>query len=102
MFYREKKVDCGTYREVDIIPRTADAERATRGKRGKRKKVTEPKQRNLNDKNSKRYLVQLGNGNFGYGDLHVSATYAQENLPETPEEAERIVGNYLRRIAYRR
>lgn len=102
MFYREKKVDCGTYREVDIIPRTADAERAVRGKRGKRKKVTEPKQHNLNDKNSKRYLVQLGNGNFGYGDLHVSATYAQENLPETPEEAERIVGNYLRRIAYRR
>ena len=22
MFYREKKVDCGRYREVDIIPRT--------------------------------------------------------------------------------
>ena len=44
MFYREKKVDCGTYREVDIIPRTADAERAVRGKRGKRKKVTEPRE----------------------------------------------------------
>lgn len=64
--------------------------------------MSEPKQKDLNDKNSKRYLVQLGNGNFGEGDLHVSATYKEENLPGTAEEAERIVNNYLRRIAYRR
>lgn len=102
MFIREKKVDCGPYREVDIIPRTDNAERATRGKRGKKKKVSEPKQKDLNDKNSKRYLVQVGNGNFGIGDLHVSATYSNKNLPQTIEEAERIVRNYLRRIEYRR
>lgn len=102
MFYREKKVDCGNYREVDIIPRTDNAERATKGKRGKRKKVTEPKQKDLNDKNSKRYLVQLGNGNFGIGDLHVSCTYDADHLPDTVDEAARIVDNYLRRIAYRR
>ena len=102
MFYREKKVDCRDYREVDIIPRTDNAERAVKGKRGKRQKVTEPKQKNLNDKNARRYLVQLGNGNFGIGDLHVTCTYAKGTLPETEEEAERVVGNYLRRIAYRR
>ena len=62
MFYREKKVDCGRYREVDIIPRTDSAERAVRGKRRKRQRVSEPKQKDLNEKNSKRYLVQLGNG----------------------------------------
>lgn len=104
MFIREKKVDCTNYREVDIIPRTDSAERAVKGVRGKRTshKVTEPKQKDLNDKNARRYLVQLGNGNFTIGDLHVSCTYDKDHLPRTVEEAENIVGNYLRRIAYRR
>lgn len=101
MFEREKKIDCGDYREVDVIPRTENAEKAVKGKRGKKKKVTEPKQKDLNDKNARRYLVQLGNGNFGVGDLHVTCTYSSEYLPDE-EEAEVIVKNYLRRIAYRR
>lgn len=102
MFIREKKTDCADYREVDIIPRTEEAERATRGKRGKKRKAQKPKQKGLNDKNAKRYLVQLGNGNFHVGDLHVSCTYSANTLPGTIEDAEKIVGNYLRRIAYRR
>lgn len=102
MFIREKKTICGRYTEIDIIPRTEKAEIATRGKRGKKKKATPPKQNNLNEKNAKRYLVQLANGNFTKGDLHVSLTYNKEHLPDTVEEAERIVSNYLRRIAYRR
>ncbi len=102
VFIREKKTDCANYREVDIIPRTEAAEQAARGKRGKKRKVNAPKQKDLNDKNAKRYLVQLGNGNFHIGDLHTSCTYDAENLPETVEEAENIVTNYLRRIAYRR
>ena len=102
MFEREKKTDCGDYREVDIIPRTDNAEKAVRGKRGKKQKITEPKQKDLNHKNARRYLVQLGNGNFGIGDLHVSCTYDKDHLPDSIEEAEKIVNNYLRRIAYRR
>ena len=102
MFIREKKTDCADYREVDIIPRTEKAEEAARGKRGKRRKAKKPKQNALNDKNAKRYLVQLGNGNFHVGDLHTSCTYSVDNLPGTVEEAEKIVGNYLRRIANRR
>lgn len=102
VFMREKKVDCGRYREADIIPRTEKADRAAKGKRGKRKKVTAPRQKDLNEKNAKRYLVQLGNGNFGVGDLHVTYTYDNDHLPGSIEEAERIVNNHLRRIAYRR
>ncbi len=102
MFIREKKTDCADYREVDIIPRTEKAEEAARGKRGKKRKAQKAKQKGLNDKNAKRYLVQLGNGNFHAGDLHVSCTYSVDNLPGTVEEAEKLVGNYLRRIAYRR
>lgn len=102
MFIREKKVDCGRYREVDIIPRTDNADRAVRGKRGKKKFASKPKQQDLNEKNAKRYLVQLGNGNFGAGDLHVTLTYDNEHLPETVEEAEKQIANYLRRVNYRR
>ena len=102
VFQREKKTDCRNYREVDILPRTENADRAVKGKRGKRRKVSEPKQKDLNDKNSKRYLVQLGNGNFGIGDIHLTATYDNDHLPETIEGAERIITNYLRRVDYRR
>jgi hypothetical protein len=102
MFIREKKITCNDYGEVDIIPRTDNGERAVKGKRGKRTRETEPKQKDLNDKNSKRYLVQMGNGNFGISDIHLSCTYSNKYLPATVEEAEKIVTNYLRRIAYRR
>ena len=100
LFAREKKTDCGRYREVDIIPRTETGERAAKGKRGRRRKVSAPKQAELNDKNARRYLVQLGNGNFGEGDIHLSVTYSEEFLPGSVEEAEKEVRNYLSRVSY--
>lgn len=82
VFIREKKIDCAKYREVDIIPRTEAAERASRGKRGKKRKVNAPKQKDLNDKNAKRYLVQLGNGNFHIGTCIQVAHIAQRTCRE--------------------
>ncbi|WP_235807472.1 SMI1/KNR4 family protein [Loigolactobacillus bifermentans] len=104
MFYRQKKIDCGDqYSEVDIIPRSLAAElNAKKGQRSKKRRVSEPKQKNLNDKNAKRYLLQLGNGNFGAGDLHVSCTYRDEFLPRTVAQAEKEARNFLRRLEYRR
>ncbi|TWW13146.1 hypothetical protein LABALGNA3A7_09520 [Dellaglioa algida] len=103
MFIREKKIKCGSnYQEVDIIPRTIEAERNRLGHRIKRKRVSLPKQKNLNDKNAKRYLLQLVNGNFDNRDLHVSLTYSDEFLPKTIEDAKKEVTNYLRRLAARR
>ncbi len=100
-FVREKKIYCGVdYLEVDIIPRTEEKERSP-GKRSKKEKISAPKQKNLNDKNAKRYFVQLVNSNFGKGDIHITATYAPETLPATAEEAEKEAANYLRRISYR-
>ncbi|MFD2330638.1 hypothetical protein ACFSR7_15405 [Cohnella sp. GCM10020058] len=97
-FVREKKIYCGKqYLEVDIYQ--TDSKRTPKG-RGAKKKESAPKQRNLNDKNAKRYFTQLVNTNFGADDLHVTATYAK--IPETIEEAEREAANYLRRIAHRR
>lgn len=101
-FIREKKIYCGDkYLEVDIIPRTED-KRVRRGKRSKKKVLTAPKQKRLNDKNATRYFIQIMNSNFDRGDLHITATYDNKELPATLEDAEREVRNYIRRIDYRR
>ncbi len=103
-FIREKKIECGRkYMEVDIFP-YSDAQKdiSRRGKRAKKKKVSAPKQNNLNHKNARRYLTQLANSNFNEDDLHVTATYKDKFLPNSIEEAEKEVANFLRRIKYRR
>lgn len=106
-FIREKKIDCGNhYREVDIYPffETPEQQQKRRGKRSKKIKESEPKQKNLNDKNAKRYFAQLANMNFGAetNALHVTITYKDEFLPSTIEEAEKEAYNYLRRIGHKR
>lgn len=102
-FMREKKIYCGKkYLEVDIIPRTEIQEKVAKGKRAKRKRESQPKQQNLNDKNAKRYITQVCNANFGEGDLHVTCTYSKKNLPETVEAAEKEIANFIRRVNHRR
>lgn len=105
-FMREKKIYCGNaYREVDIFSYT-DTQKTTssRGKRSKKVRESEPKQKNLNDKNARRYFIQTGNLNFGADPdaLHVTATYSAKNLPSTVEQAELEATNFLRRVQYRR
>lgn len=96
---REKKIYCGEqYMEVDIYNHTMLT--PLKKGRAKKKKVSAPKQRNLNDKNAKRYFKQVVKTNFGDEDLHVTLTYAIE--PETLEEGIKEVVNYLRRVANRR
>lgn len=102
-FIREKKVYCGSqYLEIDIIPRTESEDVKPPGTRSKKEKISAPKQKNLNDKNAKRYFVQLTNTNFGEDDIHVTVTYAKEYLPDSIEAAEKEAANYIRRISYRR
>jgi len=61
--------------EVDIYPYTKDQQEMNRrGKRARKQKESAPKQRNLNDKNARRYLTQLANTNFTQDDLHITAT----------------------------
>ncbi|MCY7485783.1 hypothetical protein [Paenibacillus alvei] len=97
---REKKIYCGNYMEVDIYNHTI----LTPMKKGraKKEKVSAPKQRNMNEKNARRYLNQLTKMNYGEKDLHATLTYNDENRPETVEEAEREVTNLLRRVVYKR
>lgn len=100
---REKKIYCGkNYLEVDIYPYAKTQEESRKRKRAKKKKESAPKQKNLNDKNARRYLTRLSNANFTEEDLHVTCTYTDKTLPDSIEEAEQTIGNYLRRVAYHR
>ena len=100
MFIREKRTLCGSsYQEIDIYPCNDDHKKR---KRGKRKNVSPPKQKNLNDKKSKRYFGQLLNANFTDKDLHGYFSYSTENHPSTIEEAEKNIKNYIRKVNYQR
>lgn len=104
-YIREKQIYCGkNYREVDIYSYTDNQRQAVQKKRSKKQKVSEPKQKNLNEKNSRRYFTQLANMNFGSDSeaLHVSLTYSGKYLPTTFEGAEQEARNYLRRVQYER
>jgi len=69
---------------------------------GKKKTgVTCQKQKNLNDKRSKRRFVQTAHANFGHGDYHISLTYNNAHLPSSLKEAEKTVHNYLNRVKRR-
>lgn len=102
-FIREKVIHCGKdYLAPEIFPYSGTQQRAVGRKRGKKVNVSAPKQKNLNDRRAKRYFVQLANSNFGASDLAVHLSYAPEHLPESEEEAMKIVSKYLRRVAYLR
>lgn len=64
----------------------------------KRKKESKPSQKNLNDKNARRYLIRLANINFGKGDLWCTFGWDDQFLPADIEAAKRDVTNFIRRI----
>lgn len=94
---REKKIYCGDdWLEVDIYPAYHQSEG-----RGRRARVKEscPAQRNLNDKNARKYFIRLVHTNFTSADYRLDLTYNRESCPETPEELARNGRNFLRRLA---
>lgn len=95
MPYREKKIYAGNYLEVEIYPITKQERRQPRKKK---EKVTVPKQRNLNDKNSKKYLIRKTHANFTDDDLFLTFTYNAKHLPSSHEETKRDMTNYLRSV----
>lgn len=63
------------------------------GKKGK----TSPAQSNLNDKNSRRYLIRLANINFGAGDIWATFGWNDAVMPKNYEESKKDVVNFIRR-----
>lgn len=67
-----------------------------------KRRATSKAQRNLNDKNSRRYLIRLANINFGKGDLWCTFGWNDDQLPESEERARKDIKNFIGKINYRR
>jgi hypothetical protein len=96
---REKRIYSGKYLEVEIYPITKQEQKQ---KRGKKKKVSLNKQKNLNDKNAKKHFVRVMHENFTDEDIALHLTYDKNNLPKDEEEAKRKLKNYFARVSRRR
>ena len=94
--YRERRYHCGDYLEVAIYPVYRPA-----GSRRCRAKPTSEGQAKLNYIRLQKELVRLLNANFTENDVEVHLTYRDEHLPDTKEEADRLLRNYLRRLKRR-
>ncbi len=95
MEYKQKKIYSGKYLEIDIIPTLEEKQIS---KKGKKVYLTSNKQKNLNDKNARRYFCQLLNTNFSNNDLHITLTYNDYTMPDSYDEANKIAYNYIRRL----
>lgn len=67
-----------------------------------KKRETRPSQRNLNDKNARRYLIRLANINFGKGDIWATFGWNDDCLPGDEERARKDITNFIKRINRRR
>lgn len=91
--YREKRFHCGDYLEVNIYP-VFEYQRS----RSKKRKPTSDVQKKLNQRNAERKLIRLLNTNFTSKDIRFDLTYDAENHPETEQDAQRQMQNFLRRV----
>lgn len=97
--YRTTTTEAGKQIEIDIYPSFNSRHDMPRTKR---KRESRPSQKNLNEKRARRYLNNLAAANFGKGDLWGTFTYRAGEEPESVEDAERIFGNFIKRINRRR
>ncbi|MCM1218063.1 MAG: hypothetical protein NC548_26555 [Lachnospiraceae bacterium] len=97
--YRTTTTKAGKQIEVDIYPSFGSRHDMPRTRR---RRESRPSQKNLNARRSRRYLNNLAAANFGKGDLWGTFTYRAGEEPESVEAAERIFGNFIKRINRRR
>lgn len=96
-FVRERQIYTSTrkseeMKEIEIFVVTEGQKRYYGSHRSRKKKaISTPKQKNLNDKNARIYFDRLANTNFGRTDYHCTTTYDRENYPHSVEEADAIV-----------
>lgn len=66
--------------------------------KAKERKGTTAAQKRLNARHASERLEQLINANFGAGDLLLSLTYRRKDAPQTVEESQKHVRNFLARL----
>lgn len=92
--YRTATVHAGRILVADVFPSFRMKEDIPKT----RKKESSQAQKQLNTKKSCQELINRVNANFGEGDFWITLDYDPEHLPESIEDAQRILGNYFRRV----
>ena len=92
-WYRETRFECGDYMDVNIYP----VYNKTPYKRKKAKPTSETQQK-INDKNAEQNLIRIANANFTENDIKVDLTYRKDVRPQTYEDSQRELANFLRRV----
>lgn len=93
-YYREKIHTCGNYVEIDVYPVFTAGSRMRR----KKAKPSSEVQSALNARNAQRRAIRLINANFTADDIKCELTYAPQHLPGSPEDAQRELQNFFRRV----
>lgn len=96
--YATKTIRAGKSFEVEIYPEFTRAE----AEKAKVKKINKTAQKNINNKNARKKLERLINTNFGNGDYWITLTYIDKYLPDSLEQAQKDMKNYIERINYHR
>lgn len=67
-----------------------------------KKRESKPSQKNLNDRNSRRYCIRLACINFGEGDIWATFGWNDDCMPANMKEARKDIRNFIKKINYRR
>lgn len=99
--YALKEITAGEQFEVEIYPQFRSMDEVP--PEGLKKDNTKA-QKNLNDKNARKYVERLINENFTDRDIWITLTYDDEHLPPDGDidAAIKNMQNYIRRINYQR
>lgn len=97
--YVTKTITSGNQFEIELYPAFSKKDMDVFKPK---KKPSKKNQRNLNEKNARKYFIRLINNNFNENDYVLHLTYTNENLPSNEKQAHKNVVNYLRRINYQR
>lgn len=103
--YALKEISAGEQFEIEMYPQFTSMEDVPpEGKKERAYWEQRRAQRELNRKNSCKYVERLINQNFTDGDVWITLTYDDEHLPPDGdiEAAEKDVKNWISRINYRR
>lgn len=92
-FNRSRVNVCGEILDGDIYPVYQPA-----GKRRKRCNPTKEIQQKLNQRNAEKKLTRIAHLNFTERDLALTLTYRDGEQPESIDEAEQILDNFIKRL----
>lgn len=90
---RRKRYITGNYMEIELFNLSPNKKPFDRARRIKE---STPAQKNLNDKKSRKQFRRILHANFTKKDLALTLTFDDKNLPESEQDALRMVGNFIR------